>query len=81
MDDENWTEEQIRARVKWRQALNRENEILRALRLVDPSDLRDRERAHNRLDQALNAIDKRRAAARELFPGVVDSFTIATWEL
>lgn len=70
-----FTKEQRRARKLHQEALDDWCNLCDALMCM-PDD-RPREELHKRLDQALDHIDKKREIAKELFPDVRESFTIA----
>lgn len=70
-----FNKEQKRARKLHQEALDDWCNLCDALMCM-PDD-RPREELHKRLDQALDHIDKKREIAKELFPDVRESFTIA----
>ena len=71
----NFTPAQKRARAKWRRAQEYETKLWDALRTMGPID---RAKAHKRLDDLLNTVERMRAAAKAEFPDVDESFTIAS---
>ncbi len=64
------------ARAKWRHAQEQRVRITEGLMLV-PINI-TRKKLHERLDRRLDTIEKMEAAAKELFPEVDESFTVAT---
>ena len=71
-----FTADQKKARTIWKRAdkeLFAINDALMMIPLVD-----DRQDLHARLDRRLDAIEKGYAKAKELFPEVNESFTIAS---
>ncbi len=64
------------ARAKWRQAQDQRCRIIDGLMLV--TIYNSRKQMHERLDRRLDTIEKMEAAAKELFPEVDESFTVAT---
>jgi hypothetical protein len=71
-----FTADQKKARAIWRRAdeeLIAIDDALMVLPIVD-----DRAELHARLDRRLDAIERGYARAKELFPDVSESFTIAS---
>ncbi len=74
-----FTPEQKKARWLWRRSDKESLAINDALMVITWDS--PREELHARLDRRLDAIEKRRTRAKELFPEVDESFTIATMEM
>lgn len=71
-----WTADQRTARAKWQRASGYRFKLNDALLMA--ADEKSRAEMHKRLDYVLDLIDKHRAQARELFPDVDESFTVAS---
>lgn len=71
-----WTADQRTARAKWQRASGYRWKLNEALLM--PAEEKSRAEMHKRLDYVLDLIDKHRTQARELFPDVDESFTIAS---
>lgn len=67
--------DQKKARAKWRQAQETQFAICDAFKMY-PGNY-SREELHAKLDKRLDIIEKQRASAKELFPEVDESFTVA----
>jgi hypothetical protein len=67
-----------KARATWREADKQYFAIVDALRTMN---MPSREELHKRLDRRLDVIEKMRASAREQFPEVDESFTIAKGQM
>ena len=71
-----------KARAKWRRAQENVNDINDALRQYPTASLEkfveQRAELHKRLDKRLDVIEKTIASAKNLFPEVDQSFTVAT---
>jgi len=71
-----FTPEQKRARTIWRRADKELLAIDDALMVIPI--VSDRKQLHARLDRRLDAIERGYARAKDLFPDVSESFTIAS---
>ena len=71
-----FTPDQKKARRLWERANKEQVEINDALKVITWNGTR--ERLHARLDRHLDAIERTRAKARELFAEVDESFTVAS---
>ncbi len=74
--DHKFTRQERDARAKWRRADGQRSQIVNALMSCD--HYMSRGDMHKRLDRRLDVIEKTQASARELFPEVGESFTIAS---
>ncbi len=63
------------ARKRWRKAQTLENDLFHVLKI--PLGGLDRDRLHKALDRRLDDIERIRNGAKEMFPEVDESFTIA----
>ena len=64
-----------KARAFWRRAMEQETGLCAGLMLIYQPD---RAECHKKLDKRLDQIDRLRSKAKELFPDVGNSFTIAS---
>ena len=71
-----FTKDQKQARALWNRANDEQCAINDALKIITWGETR--ERLHARLDRRLDAIERTRAKARELFAEVDESFTVAS---
>ena len=71
-----FTAQERQARGKWRRAQEQRSDIVNALKSCD--HYMSREDMHKRLDRRLDTMERMQNSARELFPEVGESFTIAT---
>ena len=74
-----FTPDQERARAIW--VRQRAKRYRLADALVMPGIVPSREECHAKLDRLLDGIEKQESRARELFPEVNESFTIATMRM
>lgn len=73
--DQKFTSDQAKARRIWQRTRKQRSEIVEALKSCD--FYMTREQMHTRLDRRLDAIDRQQSKAKDLFPDVDESFTIA----
>ena len=77
-----FTPDEKKARAKWRRAQENVNDLNDALRQYPTASLEafvaKRAELHERLDKRLDVIEKTITSAKELFPEVDKSFTMAT---
>ena len=69
------TKDQQKAQRKWRRAVS---ELVELHEILHTTIFRDRKHLHERLDRRLDAIERQKNTARELFPEVEESFTTAS---
>jgi len=74
-----FTKQELEAQRIWRRASGQRSDIVNALKSC--SHYMSRKAMHIRLDRRLDAIEKMESRAKEMFPEVSDSFTIATMEI
>ena len=74
-----FTKQEREAQRIMRRADKQQSEIVQALKSCN--FYMSREEMHKRMDRRMDAIEKMRSRARELFPEVEESFTIATMEI
>ena len=72
------TKDQQKAQRKWRRA---DCELVKLHSILHTTIFRDRKHLHERLDRRLDAIERQKNTARELFPEVEESFTIASMRI
>ncbi len=77
--DHKFTKQELEAQGVWRRSESQRSEIVQALKSCD--HYMSREDMHKRLDRRMNAIERMQKRAKELFPEVDQSFTIATMEI
>jgi hypothetical protein len=72
--DHKFTKDEKRAQGIWRRAEKQRSEIVQALKSCD--HYMSREDMHKRLDRRLDAIEKMKHRARDIFPEISESFTM-----
>jgi hypothetical protein len=77
--DHKFTPDEKKAQAIWRRAQKQFYELTDTLK-TSP-DHRDREYLHSRLDYVLDNIKRTENAAKEMFPEVAESFSVAVMEL
>ena len=71
-----FTADEKKAQRLWRRSESQRSDIVEALKSCD--HYMSREDMHKRLDRRMDAIEKMQSRAREMFPEVKESFTMAT---
>ena len=71
--------QELEAQKIWRRSDKQRSEIVEALKSCN--HFMSREDMHKRLDRRMDTIERMQKRAKELFPEVEESFTIATMEI
>ncbi len=74
-----FTKQELEAQRVWRRSDRQRSEIVEALKSCN--HFMSRKAMHKRLDRRMDAIERMQKRAKELFPEVDESFTIATMKL